>query len=125
MTHTSSKKEELVKESNELFELCKHVYKATGWEDSYLEFLNYIDPLSQKSCPTFPVYTSDYLLKKLPRQIEGIPLCLWAAGRSDWMAEYDGTGQFEGVSERISMSSDTPLKSILRLTLKLHEEGLL
>ena len=132
-----------MKESNELFELCRQVYEATGWmpvKDQYLTVFEKdgdkclwvydnccwrtLDD-SEEDAGYVPLYTSDYLLEKLPRQIEDVPLCLWAAGRSDWMAEYDGTGQFEGVNERISMLSDTPLKALLSLTLKLHEEGLL
>ena len=109
-------------ESRELFDLCKQVYKATGWEnDPYIKHLNKA-PKYEHRYGNASIYTSDYLLEKLPRQIEGIPLCLWAVGHSDWTAEYDGTGQFEGVNERISMSSDTPLKALLKLTLKLHEE---
>lgn len=120
---------------NELYELCKEVYKRTGWRqeadisllykywDDYDELC--VISIEEADDSLVPAYTSDYLLEKLPRQIEDIPLCLWAAGRSDWMAEYDGTGQFEGANERISMLSDTPLKALLLLTLKLHEEKIL
>lgn len=137
-----------LKMDNELYNLCKQVYEATGWfevsdfyvksltkkdafknviweVERYSDYAEYMTKEKFSQSNTIPLYTSDYLLKKLPRQIEAIPLNLWAAGRLDWRAEYDGTGQFEGVNECITAISDTPLKALLKLTLILHKEKLL
>ena len=144
-----------MKESNELFELCKQVYKATGWgrtdngspTDEYYAanpvsiLLNKRDFIkgwqirrwedfgesgrlnfSLGKGQAYPLYTSDYLLEKLPATVKNDfdggddYLILYKKGKS-WCADY--MGQFK------MQKSDTPLKALLKLTLKLHEEGLL
>ena len=65
--------------NNELFELCKEVYKRTGWDgdkqfaydDTYGDkWLRYIAEFPHESrewrlVNMIPLYTSDYLLEKL------------------------------------------------------------
>lgn len=106
----------------ELFELCKEVYERTDlvgdaiWPDG--EYRT-------------PLYTSDYLLEKLPNQIEKdgvfyelimrLPLDdyrfhYWSdAKRERLLTDNLGSG-FVAVS-------NTPLKALLKLTLALHEAG--
>ena len=61
--------------NQELFELCASVYKFTGWKTGrhiwspkrplVCKGDDFMDGMS------FPLYTSDYLLEKLPKRIEG------------------------------------------------------
>lgn len=93
---------------NELFELCKQVYEATGWDYQ-----------------NGAVYTSDYLLEKLPKKVEGADWSYWLTlspmdGES-WDADYE----FEDTEPRHFEYADTPLKALLKLTLALHEAGVL
>lgn len=124
-----------------LFTLCKTVYEATEWDDTIDYFytkangdynvqranhahVNHnwwkIDGKVPTAC--FPFYTSDYLLEKLPATVKNDfdggndYIILYKKGKS-WYADY--MGQFK------RQKSDTPLKALLRLTLKLHEEGLI
>ena len=66
----------------ELFKLCKAVYIMTGWSDTDSYFLGeeiihrtprqsdlHPPTLTEDDCS--PRYTSDYLLEKLPKRIEG------------------------------------------------------
>lgn len=112
-------------ESRELFELCKKVYEATGWKDT--EQYLWLDDSHHNTHPEWdtiersshdmggkgtPLYTSDYLLEKLPFPTE--------IGRDSftWIGKYENRGK--QVWER----AGTPLKALLKLTLKLHEEDL-
>ena len=64
--------------SNELFELCKQVYEATGWSqeadisllykywDDYDELC--VISIDDADDELVPAYTSDYLLEKLIRR---------------------------------------------------------
>ena len=95
---------------NECFELCKEVYKRTGWKTSdYMK--------------GYPIkYTSDYLLEKLPATVKndfdgGNDYIILYKKEKSWYADY--MGQFK------RQKSDTPLKALLKLTLKLHEEKIL
>ena len=120
--------------SRELFELCKEVYKATGWgqepDISYLyKYWDNHDELCVISIEKtddalVPAYTSDYLLEKLPRSVPNdhnggsywFDLCF--GDSLMWHASYDNAfGDFIHDTH-----ADTPLKALLKLTLKLHEE---
>lgn len=130
----------------ELFELCKEVYerfpewKKTGhW---FFEQDNQPGLADQKWLPTItcdseaamhndypyfeaevcPLYTSDYLLEKLPRKIHRdawLNLYPMDRGGNDWGASYD-TDNDENLG---FVFADTPLKALLKLTLALHESG--
>lgn len=132
----------------ELYELCKQVYEATGWENTpnayYVEghyFSGNIEMpegepyLAQESgkydlaFPTkwvCPLYTSDYLLEKLPSRLIfhnndcAIEVRRTKKDKYMWSANIRHSyGQY------FKQISDTPLKALLKLTLKLHEEKIL
>ena len=119
-----------MKDSNELFELCKQVYEATGWEQepdvSYLyKYWDNHDELcvisiEEADDSLVPAYTSDYLLEKLPATVKNDfdggndYIILYKKGKS-WYADY--MGQFK------RQKSDTPLKALLKLTIALSEAG--
>lgn len=121
---------------NEVFELCKRVYEATGWkntEDGFFDggevmpFTDRIGTYIGASNFRCPLYTSDYLLEKLPvysEDAEGMLSVTTRQGqeRNGWMAYYEDVDGYSVGAEGIGKS---PLEALLRLTLKLHEEGLL
>ena len=113
-------------QSSELFELCKEVYKRTGWDDLADDhpWITERDVIGYKRNGVFPLYTSDYLLEKLQSWF-------YAMGASDF-------GQFyvtiladaciakvrshdEDFSEQAS--ADTLLLALLKLTIALSEAG--
>ena len=118
-----------MKDGNELFELCKQVYEATGWDDTrdyYHEKDSFnFDTRSferngertvveRRRAPyDIPLYTSDYLLEKLPEWTE-----LKRKTTTSYIAKRDALVSY-------SFESDTPLKALLKLTIKLHEEKIL
>lgn len=132
----------------ELFELCKQVYEKTGWDDTKEAYYRkghynsdgkdyepgepfivgntgkYVDfPYEFMS----PLYTSDYLLEKLPvynSDAEGMLSLTTRQGaeRNGWMAYYQDIDGYSVGEEGIGKS---PLKALLKLTLALHEAGLL
>ena len=114
----------------ELYELCKQVYEATGWIVS--EYPNYWYMQQRVTgraalAKAHPLYTSDYLLEKLSaitdyisvKQSNEISIDASKGEKGNWYAHY----WFK--SRRVQVKSDTPLKALLKLTLNLHEEGLL
>ena len=111
-----------MKESNELFELCRQVYEATGWEnDPYIKHLNKA-PKYEHRYGNASIYTSDYLLEKLPATLddeEGDAYTLTVRKVSDsWLANYT----FDNVA-MWHRYGNTPLKSLLKLTIALSEAG--
>lgn len=141
----------MTNQASELFELCKEVYEKTGWDDlPDWYFGNHIkgggiqyelkinankDVIGRDD---IPLYTSDYILEKLPPSIQskeypGKPAFLWTRkeddsldkypeGRISYFAWYFVTGIVDGVSD-YGESADTPRKALLKLTLALHEAG--
>ena len=85
---------------NECFELCKEVYKRTGWKTGdYMK--------------GYPIkYTSDYLLEKLPPTSVARGVAFSVATRI--AATYE---------QLIGAEGDTPLKALLKLTIALSEVG--
>ena len=119
--------------SRELFELCSQVYEATGWKQNpnisqLYEYWDDYDELCVISIEDaddtlVPAYTSDYLLEKLP-----IHIYLQHHANNTWKASQLQPTELrtaENAYQSINSSGDTPLKSLLKLTLKLHEEKLL
>ena len=131
---------------NELFELCKEVYKRTGWKDT-LDFAYKSKPgiwlvqrannynakpswwLVSDEVPSgcTPLFTSDYLLEKLPvysEDAEGMLSVTTRQGqeRNGWMAYYE---DIDGYSVGAEGIGESPLEALLRLTLELHEQNLL
>ena len=116
----------------ELFELCKSVYEATRWgiggdnetESFYVgneqtgynrRFIRGVPRVSN----TYPYYTSDYLLEKLPKIVPLYgPFELVPTMRNTrWSAGYWSRNRLD----TLSVVSDTPLKALLRLALALNE----
>lgn len=121
-------------QDTELLDLCKQVYEATGWDDDSLrhwlggnihqkrlfESDIYLNNTTEDTY--VPLYNSDYLLEKLPAQLEQGELFVGKWGKSYWRAGY--FNYKPGWSD-LRDFSDTPLKALLKLTLALHKEGLL
>ncbi len=105
---------------DELFELCKEVYEKTRWNDESAPLVRFEE---KDSNTVAPLYTSDYLLEKLPRQIKEhyhITLQFIVLGEP-FCASYDSSlDPLDTLHERFA---DTPLKALLKLTLALHEAG--
>lgn len=140
---------------NEVFKLCKQVYEATGWFEvsdfyvksftkkddfknalweieSYSSYAEHMTKEEFSQSNTVPLYTSDYLLEKLPfltkytrgdgRIAKGwCYLVLTYANDGQSVATYANRNK-EWIEP---FYSDTPLKALLKLTLKLHEEEVL
>lgn len=95
------------KQASELFELCKQVYEATGWEA----------PDTYKAADGNPendwqAYDSDYLLEKLP---EGTTILKDIQGYKAW-----------NIYNRKRISTyicDSPAEALLKLTIALSEAG--
>ena len=124
-----------MRDSNELFDLCKQVYEATGW-DGTEKFWHSLISHDMKTWSDYklqdykpdnlfgirivPLYTSDYLLENLPLEKGNyIGLQIWSGG--NWGASW----QPSRGKRHTSAIDDTPLKTLLKLTLKLHEEEIL
>jgi len=114
-------------EDTELFDLCQQVYKKTGWRDTD-DVMCHGKKMQSGKIDTrevhehFPLYTSDYLLEKLPTPlyIDKAPhqLQLIKTG-DDFVAQY----WFDDDNESKYEFGDTPLKALLQLTLALSEAG--
>jgi hypothetical protein len=132
----------------ELFTLCKSVYEKTGWDESTEIIRKYslnkepsvfmrppkgmeLGVLSGTIEWQSPLYTSDYLLEKLPpvifvRTSDGnnntAILTVWINGdktaHAAYMIPFDEQNRGD-----YAQTSDTPLKALLKLTLALHEAG--
>lgn len=116
----------------ELFELCKEVYERTGWKDT----LGYIQPFGQNAhFPDWfddtitedhdiaPLYTSDYLLEKLPNTIRKdwwLNIAPETSYKGLWIADYQHKKTKQSSPIGVATS---PLKVLLMLTLALHEAG--
>ena len=126
-------------QASELYELCKEVYKKTDWKPTESRWwiineygertLNYSPAIHN---PTVPLYTSDYLLEKLPGLLDidnkTFSLAVQAqVAPPDFVALYTHTsvvaGKLAGHSTRYINVADTPLKALLRLTIALSEAG--
>jgi hypothetical protein len=100
-------------QDQETLNLCMQVAFATGWDDKALRHFD----------DEFPLYTSDYLLEKLPRELtrygrfELVP----TMRNTRWSTGYWTTNRLD----TFSVVSDSPLKALLKLTLALRKEGLL
>jgi len=127
-------------QASELFELCKRVYGLTGWatetnnegRELYLEkwywtlegklqlfaVERYKLLEEQVACP---LYTSDYILEKLPNKLgeKWLNLSPETSYKGLWIADYQDNKQ---VSSYIYFAN-TPLKALLKLTIALSEAG--
>ena len=123
-------------QASELFELCKQVYEATGLADTidYFYLKNNGDYNVDRASHTqvdhnwwklgsevparcFPLYTSDYLLEKLPEDVKI---------DKDSSTTYTASKFFFGKNSHtddIEMGASNPLKALLKLCLVLKEAG--
>ncbi|QEX10943.1 hypothetical protein F6X56_15070 [Rhodococcus erythropolis] len=106
-------------QDQELFELCKEVYKRFPEWKTGRHIWSMKRPVICKGDDfmdgmSFPLYTSDYLLEKLQSlmliQLDN------AAGR--WRAEYSDNAGFS-----TAVYADTPLKALLKLVIALANAG--
>lgn len=121
----------------ELFELCKQVYEATGWFQArkVTSWYHYFEPTPAKYHPGewriafkeinnpkeqywehIPLYTSDYLLEKLPMEKYDIFLAP-NPGVGWWCASFDVELNVPRVD------ANTPLKALLKLVIALDDAG--
>jgi hypothetical protein len=100
-------------QQKELYDLRHKVYMLTGWEP---------EPDLQGIAVTgrSPLYTSDYILEKLPGNIGDNWLRLAPIADNTWSAYYVQSGV---KTMRQDEWSDTPLKALLKLTIALHDAG--
>ena len=131
-------------QASELFELCKKVYELTGWKDTDCVWYSNGGEVHDKRSvwhrgdvfdkdANVPLYTSDYLLEKLPKDVmlrrtseserkdkswvDGEWLASNSYGQSAWA---DDGGNAPNLKE---LCSDTPLLALLKLTIALSEAG--
>ena len=138
--------------SNELFELCKQVYEATGWDDTKnvwsLQHTGSVEEqiikeeigdFEHSREPTeclrmgqpvlAPYYTSDYLLEKLPKKIKRDSSTGWLVlspmdSQGAWSVGYE-PDHTEHIDDYPMEWGESPVAALLKLTLKLHEEKML
>lgn len=125
----------------ELFELCKEVYEKTGWKDQLQFFDGYLyngehnietvggwesegASYSFDSRHNIPLYTSDYLLERLPTKVNGYKW-LSMEKRTNYYAVSYGTsgGGYAPDNYKEWYPADTPLKALLKQTIALHDAG--
>lgn len=113
-------------DTNQASDLCKEVYEHTGWKPTDWQ---HGDEDGQ------PLYTSDYLLEKLPptyyngrykdnRKNDDVKNIYWIQveriGAGGWLASYKcGTDE----SKWFASIHLSPLKALLKLTIALSEAG--
>ncbi len=126
-------------QASELYELCKEVYELTGWkytigrfhdDGSYDGYVGHRgiaytpNPQNAEWLPKdIPLYTSDYLLEKLPKKYNNGILLLAITNSTQWGAEYYSFYPPERGAKTDVYISDTPLKALLKLTIDLSEAG--
>lgn len=107
---------------NELFELCKEVYKRHHyWADTDMIFGKEVGrdwrimPLTLRvpKRNRIPLYTSDYLLEKLQEKYDVV------------LSNDERVWRAMNKRAQILFEADTPLKALLKLTIELHKQGLL
>jgi hypothetical protein len=128
------------KELFDLYKLCKRVHELTGWEVSDYPDDWYMLPRAEgrtalvRMCP---IYTSDYLLEKLPASIRSKvyadEFAQLVTRKEDspyddfespitYFAWYAVVG-IKNCESDLGVCADTPLKSLLKLTLALKKSG--
>ena len=115
----------MTNQANELFELCKEVYELTGWSDETLEkmALSMADSELHTECP---LYTSDYLLEKLPEEVKKRVLVVTNGDRPHaGYAERDNYGNYtlDEYYWKNAQYSNEVRKALLKLTIALSEAG--
>ena len=110
-------------------ELSRELYELSGWDDRRaiqyywhgddLDHVTVVDAEQHEpECAVYPAYDLGYLLRKLPRTYGGVGLCVWAAGTSKWIAEYDGT-------RKMRVMADSPEDAAAKLAIELFKQNIL
>lgn len=105
----------------ELFELCKEVYKRFPEWKTGRHIWSMKRPVICKGDDfmdgmSFPLYTSDYLLERLPlrsKRIEDTAMLGRATNNNGWSIVY----------RDMAYLADTPLKALLKLIIALDDAG--
>jgi len=127
----------------ELFELCRKVYDRTAWDNGdqwFLTNVNEPERVIGKARPRIfandsdysngyrtdvPLYTSDYLLGKLPQFLDNSDddrrLTVQPLTNMKWCASYDNVDAIQ--DSTLDSFADTPLKALLKLTIALDDAG--
>lgn len=133
----------MTKVDTELFNLCREVCEATGWNmpkssrnrwlldrESYIAQVQ-IKPKAPAEYKVAPLYTSDYLLEKLPKKIS-VDDPVVREAFLEMRIIRDKLCQFSYESyyythwqTHLYEEAKTPLLALLKLTLKLKEEGII
>ena len=127
-------------QASELFELCKEVYKRfPKWNDT--EQYLWLDDSHHATHPEWdtietathdmsgkgtPLYTSDYLLEKLPEEVKKRVLVVTNGDRPHaGYAERDNYGNYtlDEYYWKNAQYSNEVLKALLKLTIALSEAG--
>ena len=116
----------------ELFDLCEQVYGITNWglesgmmhvSDGFVVCRDYRHGVGFfPKNGDFPLYTTDYILKKLPLLIEryGRFELTPMMRNTRWSAGYWTDNRLE----TLSAVNYTPLKALLRLVIMLNNKGI-
>lgn len=122
----------MTSQDSDLYELCKEVYERFPEWVGTVQFISNNEIFSESEYEDYgmsfnfdtdkghtPLYTSDYLLEKLPKEQFTQPdfvECLMVRKDSE-------TSYTAGYFLIIEAKADTPLKALLKLTIALSEAG--
>lgn len=119
--------------------LCQELYKVSGWQPE--DYCSHEIADNNGSCAACgklrpndpyapfdpPAYTSDYLLDKLPTNINNrSAFYLWKTG-SGYKAGYEDAllPRRPSQSKEIHRQADTPVNALLKLAIELFKSGIL
>ena len=121
-------------DKDSLFKLCKRVYELTSWKDTYSRLDDGNHTIRNEGNEVLlgseqaPLYTSDYLLEKLPPVVQDSydkkfrHIQMWINGDGEAIACYVEPYDKEFRGAYIA-ESDSMLKALLKLTIALSEAG--
>lgn len=132
MTNTEAQYRRLWLNDNELFELCKEVYRRTQWDDTQngYYFVDGEEPLLydkdvfavkdfdqwwNQMAYLCPAYTSDYILEKLGRPHTSFQF--------EYFEDFVAVAWYNEDDVFTRRDADTPIKALLKLTIALHDAG--
>lgn len=104
------------------FELCRELHLFTGWRDTDFAYRIPDRTLYQPrtTSPYVPAYDLGYLLRKLPRRIDGYDELRLEPNQSTdgWNCSYDFYKPY-------GATADTPEDAAAKLAIQLFKEGVL
>lgn len=111
-------------------ELCKELYKVSGWKADYWYDWNHGEPTVEDmklSEFNIPAYDLGYLLRKLPRFIEEETMHYWLNlapdAETEWFATYD---YYDASPKGIAGGyKATPEDALVELAIELFKQGIL